>query len=70
MSIGSLGKNLNVTATVKNILFSDVTAVNALYGARFKSWIGGQGLVSNVTWENFHLHNVSFPIYVTQNYGA
>lgn len=23
--------------------------VNALYGARFKSWIGGQGLVSRVT---------------------
>jgi hypothetical protein len=30
-----------------SITFDHITMVNALYGARFKSWIGGQGLVSS-----------------------
>jgi len=66
MSIGSLGQNQAVPAAVSNILFDDNTAANTLYGARFKSWIGGQGLAKNVTWSNIRLYNVTQPILVTQ----
>lgn len=31
----------------------------AVYASRIKSWIGGQGLVQNVTYENFRLNNVT-----------
>ncbi|KAG8862562.1 hypothetical protein FRB96_001119 [Tulasnella sp. 330] len=67
-SIGSLGQNQGLFATVSNVLFTDITAVGAVYGARFKSWVGGQGLAKNITWNNYSVHNVTFPIYVTQNY--
>lgn len=68
MSIGSLGQNQAVPANVSNILFDDNTAVGSLYGARFKSWQGGQGLAKNVTWSNIKLYNVTQPILVTQTY--
>jgi hypothetical protein len=68
MSIGSLGGNANAAASVSNIRFSNVTVLGGLYAARFKSWKGGRGLVSNVTWENISVENVTFPIFVTQTY--
>lgn len=68
MSVGSLGKDNTTVVSVSNILFKDIQLVDALYGARFKSWTGGKGLASNITWENFKLQNVSYPIYVTQTY--
>ncbi|KAG8764316.1 hypothetical protein FRC12_008200 [Ceratobasidium sp. 428] len=67
LSIGSLGKGGSV-ASVQNVLFENVVMVNELYGARFKSWTGGNGLARNITWRNIVLYNVPFPIYVTQNY--
>lgn len=48
--------------------FKNVHMVGSVYGARFKSYEGGQGLVSNVTWENFKIENVTYPIFVTQTY--
>lgn len=68
MSIGSLGQNQGSFANVSNIKFNDVTVINAVYAARFKSWIGGQGLARNVTWSNIRTYNVTFPIFVTQTY--
>jgi hypothetical protein len=68
MSIGSLGQNQAKWANVSNITFNDITVVDAVYAARFKSWIGGKGLAKNVTWSNIHLYNVTFPIFVTQTY--
>lgn len=68
MSIGSLGQNQGLFANVSNIKFNDITVVNAVYGARFKSWVGGQGLVKNITWSNIRTYNVTFPIFVTQTY--
>lgn len=68
LSIGSLGEDQTQFATVSNITFDDVTVINAVYGARFKSWIGGQGLASDVTWSNIRVYNVTFPIFVTQTY--
>ncbi|CAE7198300.1 unnamed protein product [Rhizoctonia solani] len=67
MSVGSLGKDGSV-ASVQNILFENNVMKNQLYGARFKSWTGGNGLAKNITWRNIVLENVPFPIYVTQNY--
>jgi len=50
------------------VLFTNITAVDCLYGARFKSWVGGQGLAQNITWQNYNVHNVTYPIMVTQTY--
>ncbi|KAH9934766.1 pectin lyase fold/virulence factor [Fomitopsis serialis] len=68
MSIGSLGQNQASFANVSNIHFDDITVVNGVYASRFKSWIGGQGLVQNITWSNIRVYNVTFPIFVTQTY--
>ncbi|KAI0347920.1 pectin lyase-like protein [Trametopsis cervina] len=67
LSIGSLGSGGSV-ADVENILIEDTVMKNSLYGARFKSWTGGNGFARNVTWRNIAFTNVPFPIYVTQNY--
>lgn len=68
MSIGSLGQNQAQKATVANVTFDDITVIDAVYAARFKSWIGGQGLAKNVTWKNIRTFNVTFPIFITQSY--
>ncbi|KIK71450.1 glycoside hydrolase family 28 protein [Collybiopsis luxurians FD-317 M1] len=67
LSVGSLGEGGSV-ANVQNVLFEDCVMNNSLYGARFKSWTGGNGFARNITWRNISFHNVPFPIYVTQNY--
>ncbi|TDL28064.1 pectin lyase-like protein [Rickenella mellea] len=67
LSIGSLGKN-GAVADVQNVLCVSSCVKNTLYGARFKSWTGGNGLARNVTWRDIFFTNVPFPIYVTQNY--
>jgi len=68
MSIGSLGQNQAQYANVSNVTFDDITVVNGVYGSRFKSWEGGQGLAKNVTWSNIKCYNTTFPIFVTQTY--
>jgi polygalacturonase len=68
MSIGSLGQNQAKWANVSNIKFDDITVINAVYAARFKSWVGGKGLAKNITWSNIRVYNVTFPIFVTQTY--
>jgi polygalacturonase len=68
LSIGSLGQNQAVFANVSNIHFRDITMIDTVYAARFKSWVGGQGIAKDITWENIRVFNVSFPIFVTQTY--
>ena len=68
MSIGSLGQDQATPANVSNVTFNDITCVNSVYAARFKSWEGGQGLAKNITWSNIRTYNVTFPIFVTQTY--
>ncbi|KAJ7269534.1 pectin lyase fold/virulence factor [Mycena rebaudengoi] len=53
---------------VSNILVQDVSFVDSLYGARYKSSGGSVGLASNIVFKNIFVKNVTFPIYVTQNY--
>ncbi|PVF94155.1 pectin lyase-like protein [Serendipita vermifera] len=67
LSIGSLGSN-GQDSRVSNILFENWVMDGAVYGARFKSWTGGNGLAANITWRNMVLLNVSTPIFITQNY--
>ncbi|KAF8153996.1 pectin lyase fold/virulence factor [Crassisporium funariophilum] len=67
LSIGSLGRN-GAVHTVQNVLFKNWTMDGAVYGARFKSWTGGQGWADNITWEDITLVNVSTGIFITQNY--
>jgi polygalacturonase len=68
MSIGSLGQDQTAFANVSNIHFDDITVINAVYAARFKSWQGGQGIAKHITWSNIRTYNVTFPIFVTQSY--
>lgn len=68
LSIGSLGSDPSDYANVTNVRFEDVTVINGVYAARFKSWLGGQGLAKNITWSNVRVYNVTFPIFVTQTY--
>lgn len=68
MSIGSLGQDQSEFANVSNVHFDDITVIDAVYAARFKSWQGGQGLAKNISWTNMRVFNVTFPIFVTQTY--
>lgn len=65
LSIGSLGRNGSV-ANVSNVLFNNWTMDGAVYGARYKSWTGGNGEATNITWSNIHVVNVSTAIFITQ----
>ncbi|KAJ7053866.1 pectin lyase-like protein [Mycena amicta] len=67
LSIGSLGSGGSV-ADVQNVFIENTIMKDTLYGARFKSWTGGNGLARNITWKNIAFNNVMFPIYITQNY--
>lgn len=68
MSVGSLGQDQSQFANVSDIVFDDITVIDAVYAARFKSWQGGQGLAKNISWTNIRVYNVTFPIFVTQTY--
>jgi len=67
MSIGSLGYGGSV-ASVANILIENNVMEDSVYGARYKSWLGGRGAAINVTYRNIIVKNVPLPIYLTQNY--
>ncbi|KAK7044916.1 glycoside hydrolase family 28 protein [Favolaschia claudopus] len=56
------------SVNVANILVEDVTFIDSLYGARYKSTGGNTGLARNIVYKNILVKNVTFPIYVTQNY--
>ncbi|WWC62394.1 uncharacterized protein I303_104990 [Kwoniella dejecticola CBS 10117] len=67
-SIGSLGQAQGVYQTVRNILFDNIKVHGCVYGSRIKTYLGGQGMVQNVTFSNYAVSNTTFPIYLTQNY--
>jgi polygalacturonase len=67
LSIGSLGKN-GSNDSVENVVFNNWTMDGAVYGARFKSWTGGNGYAKNVSWSNIKLVNVSTAVYITQKW--
>ncbi|KAJ3849024.1 pectin lyase-like protein [Lentinula lateritia] len=74
LSIGSLGEGGAVADVENSLIPSSLDLIGNdpcfffMYGARFKSWTGGNGVARNITWKNIAFYNVPFPIYVTQNY--
>lgn len=66
-SIGSLG-NHNSRACVSNITVRDSVLKYSDNGVRIKTWQGGSGSVSGVTFSNLHMDNVRNPIIIDQFY--
>jgi polygalacturonase len=66
-SIGSLGMR-NSRACVSNITVSDSVIKQSENGVRIKTWQGGSGAVSKVTFNNIHMDTVRNPIIIDQYY--
>lgn len=66
-SIGSLGDS-GLFSTVSNIVVNNITFNNTLYAARIKTFPKCQGSVTNVTFSNLAVTNVTIPIYIEQQY--
>lgn len=67
ISIGSLG-NHNSRACVTNITVRDSVIRQSNNGVRIKTWQGGRGAVSCITFSNLHMDNVRNPIIIDQFY--
>ncbi|BBH07346.1 Pectin lyase-like superfamily protein [Prunus dulcis] len=67
ISIGSLGSG-NSKAYVSEITVNGAILSGTTNGVRIKTWQGGSGSASNITFENIEMHNVSNPIIIDQNY--
>ncbi|KAM7277251.1 hypothetical protein ACFE04_019117 [Oxalis oulophora] len=67
ISIGSLG-NHNSKACVSNITVRDSVIKQTDNGVRIKTWQGGSGAVSGVTFSNIHMYSVRNPIIIDQFY--
>ncbi|CAF2116944.1 unnamed protein product [Brassica oleracea var. botrytis] len=67
ISIGSLG-NHNSHACVSNITVRDSVIKYSNNGVRIKTWQGGFGSVSGVTFNNIHVESVRNPIIIDQYY--
>ncbi|MED6143613.1 hypothetical protein PIB30_007554 [Stylosanthes scabra] len=67
ISIGSLGKS-NVWEKVQDIYVNGVRLSNTDNGVRIKTWQGGAGYASKITFQNILMENVSNPIIIDQYY--
>ncbi|KAK7397002.1 hypothetical protein VNO78_18166 [Psophocarpus tetragonolobus] len=67
ISIGSLGYQ-NSRACVSNIMVRDSFIKVSDNGVRIKTWQGGSGSVSGVTFSNIHMVSVRNPIIIDQFY--
>ena len=67
LSIGSLG-NHNSRACVSNITVRDSVIKVSDNGIRIKTWQGGSGAVSGITFSNIHMESVRNPIIIDQFY--
>lgn len=67
ISIGSLGDG-NSRACVSNITVRDSIIKNSDNGVRIKTWQGGSGSVSSITFHNIHMDTVRNPIILDQYY--
>ncbi|KAK3143982.1 hypothetical protein QOZ80_4AG0307390 [Eleusine coracana subsp. coracana] len=67
VSIGSLGKN-GAVAAVEYIEVSNVHFFNTLYGARIKTWQGGEGYAKSISFTDIVFINVENPVLITQFY--
>ncbi|EOA19709.1 hypothetical protein CARUB_v10003570mg [Capsella rubella] len=67
ISIGSLGDK-NSRACVSNVTVRDSVIKFSDNGVRIKTWQGGSGSVSGVTFDNIHMDAVRNPIIIDQYY--
>ncbi|CAA0820190.1 Pectin lyase-like superfamily protein [Striga hermonthica] len=67
ISIGGLGKN-GEKATVSGVIVQDSTITSSMTGTRIKTWQGGSGAVSNVSFTNIRVSKVDTPIVIDQYY--
>ncbi|KZT22387.1 glycoside hydrolase family 28 protein [Neolentinus lepideus HHB14362 ss-1] len=80
VSVGSLGQYAGETDIVANVSVSNIVMKNAENGARIKVFGGspydnstaggGSGYVKNITFANFQVENVDYPIYINQCYST
>ncbi|KAK1277249.1 Polygalacturonase [Acorus gramineus] len=67
ISIGSLGKQ-NSRACVSNVTVTNAVIKSSDNGVRIKTWQGGTGSVSTVTFKDIYMDNVRNPIIIDQYY--
>ncbi|KAK2974380.1 hypothetical protein RJ640_021236 [Escallonia rubra] len=67
ISIGSLGKS-NSLDQVHDVTVVGASLSNTENGVRIKTWQGGSGFVSNITFQDVWMENVSNPIIIDQYY--
>ncbi|GJP31873.1 hypothetical protein CLOM_g15518 [Closterium sp. NIES-68] len=67
ISIGSLG-DMGSTACVQNVVIKNVVLMALSNGLRIKTYQGGSGSVSNVSYRNVYMVNVKRPIVIDQHY--
>ncbi|CAL0332360.1 unnamed protein product [Lupinus luteus] len=69
ISIGSLGKSESEAwEKVQDIHVNGAYLYNTDNGVRIKTWQGGQGFASKITFQNIVMENVSNPIIIDQYY--
>lgn len=67
ISIGSLGK-FNSSSKVYDIMVDGAFLSNTDNGVRIKTWQGGSGDATKITFQNVFMENVSNPIIIDQYY--
>ncbi|XP_058075587.1 polygalacturonase-like [Magnolia sinica] len=67
ISIGSLGDKKS-EAHVSQVIVDGATLFGTTNGVRIKTWQGGSGSATNITFQNIAMHNVRSPIIIDQNY--
>ncbi|CAI7901005.1 unnamed protein product [Closterium sp. NIES-53] len=65
VSIGSLGEDQE-TACVSDVLVRNVSFTGSNNALRIKTYQGGKGLVSNVTFKDIRMTDVTWPIIINQ----
>ncbi|KAB1218677.1 hypothetical protein CJ030_MR3G026557 [Morella rubra] len=67
ISIGSLGKS-NSWSQVQHVMVDGAFLSNTKNGLRIKTWQGGSGFASEISFQNVVMENVSNPIIIDQYY--
>ncbi|CAM8904482.1 unnamed protein product [Rhodiola kirilowii] len=67
ISVGSLGKS-DTSDQIRDVLVESVSLTHTQNGLRIKTWQGGSGLATKITFKNVRMQNVSHPIIVDQFY--
>ncbi|RZC85820.1 hypothetical protein C5167_026492 [Papaver somniferum] len=67
ISIGSLGSG-NSEAHVSDVMVDIAILNGTTNGVRIKTWQGGSGNASNISFQNIVMYNVKNPIIIDQNY--